>query len=85
MCLLFGTIKNVSVSYNIHLCFCRALDKTDLKGSTINVELSTTRVQKATKLFVGNLPEGTKSAEVIYISMLMRLNSFCQGGGHKDF
>lgn len=40
------------------------LDKTELKGSTINVELSTTRVQKATKLFVGNLPEGTKSAEI---------------------
>lgn len=41
-----------------------ALDKKQIHGCEINVELSTTRVQKATKLFVGNLPEGTKSAEI---------------------
>lgn len=41
-----------------------ALDKKEINGNAINVELSTTRVQKATKLFVGNLPEGTKSAEI---------------------
>jgi len=41
-----------------------SLDKKEIHGCEINVELSTTRVQKATKLFVGNLPEGTKSAEI---------------------
>lgn len=40
------------------------LDKHELKGNAINVELSTTRVQKATKIFVGNLPPETKSADV---------------------
>jgi len=30
----------------------------------MNVELSTTKVHTACKLFVGKLPEGTKSAEV---------------------
>ncbi|XP_078491796.1 RNA-binding protein 4B-like [Ciona intestinalis] len=40
------------------------LDKTDLKGNSINVELSTTKVQKASKIFVGNLPPETKSADI---------------------
>jgi len=40
------------------------LDKHELKGNAINVELSTTKVQKATKIFVGNLPPETKSSDV---------------------
>lgn len=40
------------------------LDKSDLEGQAINVEMSVTKVASAAKLFVGNLAEGTKSSEL---------------------
>jgi len=40
------------------------LDKYELKGNSINVELSTTKVQKSTKVFVGNLPEKTSPSAI---------------------
>ncbi|XP_039260042.2 RNA-binding protein 4.1-like [Styela clava] len=40
------------------------LDKSDLEGQAINVEISVTKVASAAKLFVGNLAEGTKSSEL---------------------
>lgn len=42
----------------------RELDKSELEGQAINVEFSNTKVASASKLFVGNLAEGTKSHEV---------------------
>nr|CAB3265479.1 RNA-binding protein 4 [Phallusia mammillata] len=40
------------------------LDKHTLKGGVINVELSTTKVSKTSKIFVGNLPAETKSGDI---------------------
>nr|XP_039256845.1 uncharacterized protein LOC120333481 isoform X1 [Styela clava] len=42
----------------------RELDKMELRGNRISVELSTSRSMKSCQLTVGNLPDGTSSADV---------------------